>query len=54
MPYAMRKLPNSDKYQVKNEATGHIFAHSTTKPKAMKQLHLLHGMDHGVKRRSKL
>ncbi len=46
MPYDVKKI--NGKYQVSNEQTGHIFSRGTTKDKAFKQLHLLHGVDHGM------
>ncbi len=48
MPYKIRRLPHSNKYEVKNEKTGKIFSHGSTKDNAFKQLHLLHGVDHGM------
>lgn len=44
----MKKISHSNKYEVKNEKTGKIFSHGSTKDNAMKQLHLLHGVDHGM------
>ena len=37
----MRKLPNKNKYRVYNKDTGRIFAKSTTKKNAEKQLFYL-------------
>ncbi len=42
MPYALRKLPNSNFYQVINKKTGHIIAKKTTKSKGEKQIRLLY------------
>lgn len=48
MPYQVRHLPHTRKYEVRNEQTGKIFSHGSTKSNAFRQLHLLHGIDHGM------
>lgn len=51
MPYEIRKLPNQDKYRVRNKDTGQIKAKSTTKTNAQKLVRLLNGLEHGMKPR---
>lgn len=41
MPYAMRKLPNSNKYRVYDLKTGRVYAKGTTKANATKQMAIL-------------
>lgn len=41
MPYKIRKLPNSNRYRVKNISNGKIVAKSTTKDKAEAQVRYL-------------
>ncbi len=41
MPYQIRKLPNSNKYTVRNTETGHVFAKRTTRDKAESLVRLL-------------
>ena len=43
MPYAIRKLPNQNKYSVKNKESGEVHSHHTSKAKAEKQVRLLEG-----------
>lgn len=45
MPYAIRKLPNQNKWRVYNSATGKIHAEHTTKSKAIKQMRLLYMLE---------
>jgi hypothetical protein len=45
MPYVIRKLRNQPFYQVKNIATGEIYAKHTTKAKAEAQVRLLHAKE---------
>jgi hypothetical protein len=44
MPYVMKKLP-THKWRVMNKDTGRIFAKSTTRKKAIRQIRLLHMID---------
>ncbi len=41
MPFIMRKLPNKSRYRVYNQKTKRIYAHSTTRKNAIKQVSLL-------------
>lgn len=41
MPYAIRKIPNTNLYTVKNQNNGYIHAKGTTKKKAEAQVRLL-------------
>tara|TARA_R100000655_G_scaffold84748_1_gene124410 strand:+ start:143 stop:292 length:150 start_codon:yes stop_codon:yes gene_type:complete len=45
MPYQMIKLPNKNKYKVKNTSTNEIKSHSTSKKKAENQIRLLNMID---------
>ena len=45
MPYSVCKLPNKNKYRVKNVETGRILAKSTTLDKAKKQIRLIKYLD---------
>ena len=45
MPYTIRKLPNQNKYRVKNKETGKIFSHHTTLSNAKKQVRLLESLE---------
>lgn len=47
MPYRMYKLPNQNKYRVKNIDTGRIHSYATSKADAIKQIRFLHGIDAG-------
>jgi len=49
MPYQIRKLPNKNLYEVRNELTGLKHSKGTTHNKALGQLHLLNAIDHGFK-----
>ena len=44
MPYAIRKLPNRNKWRVTNTQTGKIHSRATSKANALKQVHLLYGI----------
>ena len=46
MPYAIKRL-KSGLYKVINKETGKIHSKHTTKANAIKQIHLLSGIDHG-------
>ena len=41
MPYAIRKLPNQQRYRVYNKSTKRIYAYSAIRTNALKQLALL-------------
>jgi hypothetical protein len=45
MPYAIRKLPNKNRYRVYNRSTGRIHARSTTRENAKAQVRLLYMME---------
>jgi hypothetical protein len=45
MPYNIRKLPNTNRYRVKNISNGKIVAKSTTKDKAEAQVRYLNYLD---------
>ena len=49
MPYSIRKLPNQNKYRVKNKETGKIHAKATTLKNAKKQVRLMNAIDHNPK-----
>lgn len=49
MPYTLRKLPNQNKYRVRNSQTGEVRAHATTLAKAKAQVRLLNAVEHGFK-----
>jgi hypothetical protein len=42
MPFAIRKLPNQDKYRVYNRVTGKIYSYATTRARAEAQVRLLY------------
>jgi hypothetical protein len=46
MPYIIKR--NGNKFSVINAQTGRIHAYSTTKANAIKQIHLLQGVEHGM------
>lgn len=48
MPYAIRKLPRSNKVKVVNTRTGAVKARRTTLKKAKNQIKLLEGIEHGT------
>jgi hypothetical protein len=45
VPYQIRKLPNKNRYRVYNKVTKKIYAFSTTKANALKQLVLLESLE---------
>lgn len=45
MPFAIRKLPNQNKYRVYNRETKKIYAAATTRAKAEAQVRLLYMME---------
>jgi hypothetical protein len=49
MPYTLRKLPNKNKWKVVNKKTKQVYARSTTRTKALRQIKLLNAIDHGFK-----
>lgn len=42
MPYSIRKLPGKEKYRVRQENTGKVYAKATTLKKAQAQVRLLY------------
>lgn len=48
MPAYLRKLPNKNRWQVR-DTKGHVHAKSTTKAKAEAQVRLLNAVSHGFK-----
>ena len=46
MPYAMRKLPNSNKYRVYDPKSGRVYAKGTNKKNATKQMAILKFIKH--------
>jgi len=51
MPYAV--VPHSGAFAVVNTETGRVHAKHTTKEKAVAQMRLLYGIEHGMKPRKK-
>lgn len=49
MPYKMRKLPNKNSYRVYNADTKKVYAKSTSRDKAIKQIKYLRAIEHGWK-----
>ena len=49
MPFTIRKLPNQNKYRVRNKETGKIHAKATTLKKAQKQVRLMTAIDKNPK-----
>lgn len=45
MPYVIRKLPNKERFRVFNKLTKKVYAKSTTKKRALRQIRLLHMID---------
>jgi hypothetical protein len=46
MPYVIRKKRNEDLYSVKNIHTGHFHSHHASRSNALKQVRLLHALEH--------
>ena len=53
MPFSIRKVRNRNCYSVKNTETGRIHSHCATRANAVRQIHLLRGIEHGWKPKSK-
>ena len=49
MPYLIRKLPNKNKYRVKDKKTGRIMSYGTSKKNAEAQVRLLMGVENNPK-----
>jgi hypothetical protein len=47
MPYLLRKVRNQEAYMVKNAHTGQVHSHHASRSNALKQIRLLHAIDHG-------
>lgn len=52
MPYVMKRNEDGS-YRVENADTGDVKMKSGTKREAKRQMRLLYGLEHGMRRRSK-
>jgi hypothetical protein len=50
MPYIVRQAPTGDGFEVVNEETGDVKSKHSTKEDAERQVELLEGIEHGMKK----
>jgi len=46
MPYIMKNIPHTYKWKVMNKKTGKVYAKATNRKKAIRQIRLLHMIEH--------